>query len=238
VRILALETSSAAGSAAALEDERLVAQTQLPAGQRSAQSLAPAIAATLAAAVWRPQDVQLVAVTQGPGSFTGLRVGAATAKPYAYAAGAEILGVNTLEVIAAQAPVDCGKVWALLDAHRGQLFVGRYALREGEIPVELEATRIETLENWLARYHPEDAVTGPGVSRIAARLPAKAAVVERGLWTPQAATVGMLASRHYRQGRRDDVWTFVPQYYRPSAAEEKHAAHPEEPRDQRRSGSA
>jgi tRNA threonylcarbamoyladenosine biosynthesis protein TsaB len=179
------------------------------------------LAATLAAAGWRPPDVQLVAVTQGPGSFTGLRVGAATAKTFAYATGAEILGVNTLEAIAAQAPVECETVWALLDAHRGQLFVARYAVGEGELSQELEATRIETLEAWLARYAPVEAVSGPVLSRLAARLPAGAALVERALWTPQAATVGRLAAMHHRQGRRDDLWTFTPHYYRPSAAEEK-----------------
>jgi tRNA threonylcarbamoyladenosine biosynthesis protein TsaB len=150
-------------------------------------------------------------------------VGAATAKTFAYAAGAEILGVNTLEAIAAQAPTACGTVWALLDAHRGQLFVARYALAEGQIPKELEATHIETIEAWLVRYAPSEAVTGPVLTRLASRLPAGAALIERQLWTPQAATVGQLAARRRRQGRRDDVWTFTPHYYRPSAAEEKHA---------------
>jgi tRNA threonylcarbamoyladenosine biosynthesis protein TsaB len=218
VRILALETSSASGSAATLENTTLVRQLHLPEGQRSAQSLAPTVASVLAESGWRPQDVQLVAVTQGPGSFTGLRVGATTAKTLAYAVGAAILGINTLETVAAQAPQECGEIWTLLDAYRGEWFSARYRLRSGT-PEEIEPTSIAPLDDWLRRYAPENFVTA--LARMKSRLPPRAAVVSSDLWTPQAATVGRLAALHYAQGRRDDVWSFAPNYFRPSAAEEK-----------------
>jgi tRNA threonylcarbamoyladenosine biosynthesis protein TsaB len=223
VRILSLETSSTAGSAAVLEGEEVLAQKLLSPRQRSAQSLAPAIREALAGANLRSGDIQLVAVTQGPGSFTGLRVGAATAKTFAYGVGAEIVGVNTQEAIAAQAPGVCETVWTLLDAHRGQLFVARYRLRGNQPPEQITPTHIAAIDDWLAYYRPDEPVTGPGISRIADRLPAGAAVVDSSLWPPEAATVGRLAWRHYQSGRRDDVWSFAPNYYRPSAAEEKHA---------------
>jgi len=87
VRILALETSDTAGSAALLDGERLLAEKLLAQGQRSARALAPAVRELLTDAGWQPKDVELVAVTVGPGSFTGLRVGVTTAKAFAYAAG-------------------------------------------------------------------------------------------------------------------------------------------------------
>jgi tRNA threonylcarbamoyladenosine biosynthesis protein TsaB len=222
VYILSLETSSTSGSVAVLSGGEVLSQAILPQGERSAQMLAPAIRDLLAKAGWRAADVQLVAVTQGPGSFTGLRVGSTTAKTFAYAVGAEILGINTLEAIAAQAQTSCENVWTLLDAHRGQLFVARYRLRAGDLS-EVTPTHIAAIDDWLAGYSPGEHVTGPGISRIAARLPADAALVDSSLWTPQAATVGQLAFRHYRSGRRDDVWSFSPNYYRPSAAEEQRA---------------
>ena len=67
---------------------------------------------------WRPDDVQLVAVSVGPGSFTGLRVGVTAAKVFAYAVGAEVLGVDTLEAIAAASPDDVAEVSAVIDAQR------------------------------------------------------------------------------------------------------------------------
>jgi tRNA threonylcarbamoyladenosine biosynthesis protein TsaB len=222
VRILALETSGTGGSVAVLEGERLLAETDLPSGSRSAQTLAPRMREMLAQAGWESQDVQLVAVTQGPGSFTGLRIGATTAKTFAYAVGAEILGVNTLQVIAAQSPDKCDDVWTLLDAHRGQLFVGRYAPQAGQLPAEVEAAGVEGIEEWLARYSLETWLGGPGVARVAARLPGGAKILDAKRSAPSAATVGRVACRLHQRGQRQDVWSFTPRYFRPSAAEEKH----------------
>ena len=103
MRILALETSGSSGSVAALDEGRLIVERPLAAGSRSAQSLAPGIDSLLAEVGWLVGGVDLVAVTQGPGSFTGLRIGVTTAKALAYAGETQVIGVNTLEVIARQA---------------------------------------------------------------------------------------------------------------------------------------
>ena len=89
MRILALETTEMAGSLAAMHDRKLLAEIELDSKQRTAQSLAPGMKTLLAEAGWRPTDVELVAVTIGPGSFTGLRLGVTTAKTFAYAVGAD-----------------------------------------------------------------------------------------------------------------------------------------------------
>jgi tRNA threonylcarbamoyladenosine biosynthesis protein TsaB len=220
VRILGLETSSSAGSVALLEKEHLVGERILPSNARSAQSLAPALAALFAEVGWRAQDVQLIAVTQGPGSFTGLRVGAATAKVLAYSLRAELLGVNTLEVLASQTEHFQGEVWTLLDAHRGQLFAAFYRCDGGQVEAVVPA-HIVSIEDWLRAYVVQQAITGPGLCRIASQLPCDAKVIDTESAIPRAAWVGRVAYRHYQQGQRDDVWSFTPRYYRPSAAEEK-----------------
>src|SRR5258707_1343424 len=122
MKILALETSGTAGSVAALEGEQLLKTAALDPVQRTARTLAPAIRDLLKQVGWRPADVQLVAVTAGPGSFTGLRLGVTTAKTFAYAVGCQVLGVNTLEVIASQSPPECSLLEVVLDAQRQQLF--------------------------------------------------------------------------------------------------------------------
>jgi tRNA threonylcarbamoyladenosine biosynthesis protein TsaB len=185
--------------------------------------LAPAIAQVLAEAGKRPADVGLVAVTVGPGSFTGLRVGVTTAKTFAYAAGCECLGVDTLEVIAAQVPLgkqSSGELHVVLDAQRKELFLARFH-SDGCALVRLEENRIVPADQWLVGLAPGTTVTGPGINRLIDRLPASVVAAPELHRDPQAATVGQLAWREYQAGRRDDLWKLTPKYLRVSAAEEK-----------------
>ena len=220
LRILALETSTMDGSVAALEGERLLGQIALEPGQRTAQSFAPAIEQQLRSVGWRPQDVQLVAVTQGPGSFTGLRIGVTAAKTLAYAVGAEVIGVNSLKVIAWQAPAAGQRICSVLDAQRQQLFAAEFQ-RDGENLQEVGQTRIRDISKWLAELPADAVVSGPALARLRDRLPASVTVVDAALWTPQAASVGRLGYFEYESGKRHDLWALNPVYYRSSAAEEK-----------------
>jgi tRNA threonylcarbamoyladenosine biosynthesis protein TsaB len=220
LRIVALETSDQPGQVALLEGDRVVARWALPTDRRSAQTLAPAIRTLLGQADWTPAAVQLVAVSIGPGSFTGLRVGVALAKAFAYATGSEVMGVNALEAIARQADSPAPRLWSLVNAYRQQLFVGRFAARAGSLRWTDEP-RVVDIDTWLTQVAPGDAVTGPGTACIAARLPEGVVRVAAENWTPRAETIGLLAWEQYQQGHRDDVWRLSPLYLRGSAAEEK-----------------
>ena len=121
MRILALETTEAVGTVAAMCDGKLLTELTLEPTLRSAQSLAPAMKALLERVGWHATDVDLVAVTVGPGSFTGLRVGVTAAKTFAYAAQADVLGLDTLEVIAAGVPEDIDLISTAVDAQRGDV---------------------------------------------------------------------------------------------------------------------
>jgi len=225
MRILAIETTDAAGSVAALETGRILAAHDLDTRLRSAQTLAPAIVALLEKTAWQPADVQLVAVATGPGSFTGLRVGVATAKLFAYAVGAEVLGVNTLEVIAAQqtAAAEGAELWAVLDAQRNQVFAGRFKRDKMGWQWQGETVLLDN-SAWIAGLQPGQIVSGPVLEKLAGKLPEGITVADRALWSPKAAAVGQLAWKHYQAGHRDDVFRLLPQYFRASAAEEKRAA--------------
>jgi tRNA threonylcarbamoyladenosine biosynthesis protein TsaB len=221
VRVLAIETSSATASLALLDDEQLVDDLELDSSIRTARALAPAMAAQLDRGGWRPVDVELVAVSTGPGSFTGLRVGVTTAKTFAYVVQAELVGINTLEVIAHQSTRPSSRVWAVLNALRGELFTAQFTrLPEGSWDF-LQPTEVLPRETWLERLSEGDAVTGSGLSGLTKQLPPHIAVEPAANWTPRAVSVGRIALHHYLAGRRDDVWSLVPQYYRKSAAEEK-----------------
>jgi tRNA threonylcarbamoyladenosine biosynthesis protein TsaB len=226
MRILAIETSGQAGSVAALvgmgNGVRLVQEATVGGGARTAQALAPLAKELLAVARWPADSIELVAVAVGPGSFTGLRIGVTMAKTLAYAVGAQVIGVNTLDVVADQAGNVTGPLWAVMDAQRQELFAAK-SVAGGQTQHRAMAieTRIESQAEWLAALAPGDTVTGPGLRRLAAPLPAGVFVADEALWQPMAATVGRVGWRDFQAGRRDDVWKLLPLYYRPSAAEEK-----------------
>lgn len=227
--ILAIETTGKTGSVAALLGQECLLQQELNAQQRSAQSLAPGIKRLLAEVSWRPSDVRLIAVTAGPGSFTGLRVGVTTAKTMAYALGADVLGINSLRAIAQRITRPVERLTVLMDAYRGQLFTATYDCREADqvgasLPREMEPARIVDLDVFLGALPQGAVLSGPALSRIGSQLPPGVDTVEEALWQPTAVAVGQIAAVRYGEGHRDDLWQLVPRYFRPSAAEEKWAA--------------
>jgi tRNA threonylcarbamoyladenosine biosynthesis protein TsaB len=224
MHILALETSGAAGSIAAAEGPRLVADLALDVQQRSAKSLAPGIRQVVDAAGWRIREVDLVAVTIGPGSFTGLRVGVATAKALAYALGARCVAVGTLEVIGAQAPGTHQRLAVAMDAGRSQFFAAAFERSAGEAPSTRWTVADPSLvdqDRWLADLAAGGAVTGPALTKIRNRLPPGVSVVDAREWNPRADTLAAIAWRRHLAGAYDDVWKLAPLYLRKSAAEEK-----------------
>lgn len=221
LQILGLETSTMSGSVAALMGMRPVGHQLLHPQQGSAQSLAPAIAALLAKASWKPHDIGLIAINLGPGSFTGLRVGVTTAKILAYAIGAEVIGVNTLEVVATQSPGSHGALEVVVDAQRQQVYAARFCTETGQPLRKLRGPRMVHVDTWLASLPRGIAVTGPALVKLYPRLPDGVIVIDSPAWTPHAVTVGQIGFQAYQSGRRDDLWKLVPQYHRQSAAEEK-----------------
>ncbi|MGD0382207.1 MAG: tRNA (adenosine(37)-N6)-threonylcarbamoyltransferase complex dimerization subunit type 1 TsaB [Thermoguttaceae bacterium] len=221
MNILALETTDSVGSVAAMTDGKLLLELGLNPQQRTAQSLPPGIATLLEGVGWKPADVHLVALTIGPGSFTGLRVGVTLAKTFAYSVGAEVLGVNTLETIAEAAPTNVSAVTAVVDAQRGDVVVRSFIRGPEGWLLPAGNQQLISIDRWLQELPAGMAVTGPILGKLAPRLPSHATMLDQQYWTPRAAMVAQLAHCQYAAGRRDDLWTLVPQYSRQSAAEEK-----------------
>ncbi|MCH7726613.1 MAG: tRNA (adenosine(37)-N6)-threonylcarbamoyltransferase complex dimerization subunit type 1 TsaB [Planctomycetes bacterium] len=220
MRILALETSVREASIALCDHDVLRTEAALPSGLGTAQTLAPTIADQLDLLGWSPKDINLIAVSTGPGSFTGLRVGITTAKTMAYALGADVLGLNTLEVIAAQVPPTASKIWAVMDAQRQQLFAACFLQTRGKLET-VHKTEVIDNRQWVEQLESRVAVSGPALGRLHEILPDTVTAVDSEWWTPRAATVGKLAFQYDQQGHRDDLWKLTPNYFRKSAAEEK-----------------
>ncbi|MGC4004330.1 MAG: tRNA (adenosine(37)-N6)-threonylcarbamoyltransferase complex dimerization subunit type 1 TsaB [Pirellulales bacterium] len=225
--ILALETSQTAGGVALLNDGELVVEHPLATEARSARTLAPAMTTVLNAAGVTAQQLGLIAVTRGPGSFTGLRIGVTAAKTAAWSLGIPLVAVETTNVLAAQVVATCDRsanaVRVAIDAFRKEVFAAEFHLDEMGKPQRVGETRLQSVDDWIAGCGPDTIVTGPIVTRLLERLPAGAIVVPPAEREPRAATVGRLAYREFLTGRRDDPFQLTPLYLRPSYAEEARA---------------
>lgn len=231
MKILAIETTERIGTVAAMHDGTLLCSRDLDHAQRSAQSLAPAIKALWDDVGWQPADIDLVAVVVGPGSFTGLRIGVTTAKMLAFCCEAEILGIDTLETIAAAAPPEVERLTAVIDAQRNEVVMQSFRRdADGWMAPDLDAdssspipARLVDIDDWLKALPPDTVIAGPILKKFADDLPGGIATLTPELWRPTAANVARLATHHHAAGRRDDIWKLVPVYSRQSAAEEKWA---------------
>lgn len=221
VKILALETSGTAGSLAAADGANLLLEVSLDPHARSAQSLAPALDELFSRMHWTPADLGLVAVSSGPGSFTGLRVGVTAAKTLAYCAKAEILNIDTLETIAAAVPTDFPLLSTAVDAQRGQVMARGFRSDEEGLWTPTGPAGLVNVEQWLNGLPQGAAVAGPVLARLAGAIPGHVRLLQPSFWEPKASSVARLAWRRYQAGERGDLWSLVPNYSRPSAAEEK-----------------
>lgn len=220
-RLLILETSGRTGRVAlALGDALFCGERRLDEARRHARDLAPAVAQLLAEQGWRPGDVQAAIVSRGPGSYTGLRVGIMSAKTFAYATGCALIAVETFAAIALQAPAGVRRVDVLADAQQDKIYVQPFARREDGWHPQADLA-IRPFADWLAARDTDAAITGPGLRKWAARLPAEVPLLDANLWEPQAASLLQIGLARYLAGERDDPWMLEPLYLRPSSAEEQ-----------------
>ena len=220
-RLLLLETSTGRSGFVALgEGPELRGLHRLDAARGHARDLTPAVKALLEQAGWKPRDVHAVVVSRGPGSYTGLRVGVMSAKAFAYVTGCAVLGIDTLAAIAAQAPADISRLDVLADAQQDKVYVQPFA-READRWRPLSPLAIRRFAEWLSTREPAACVTGPGVHKWAAQLPADTPRVDAALWEPQADSLLRLGLERYLAGERDDLWALEPLYLRASSAEEQ-----------------
>ena len=129
MRLLAFDTSGAALSAAAAQDVAILAARHEALGRGHAERLLPMLEEVMAAAAWSWRDLDLVAVTVGPGNFTGLRAGIAAARALALALERPVLAVGTLELAAEAAldPTDTRPIQVILDARRSEVYAQRFS---------------------------------------------------------------------------------------------------------------
>lgn len=203
--ILALETATPVCGVALMHEGRAIAVSCLDVGLRHSQLLFSEIQRLLEVARATLEDVSHVAVSIGPGSFTGLRIGLSAAKGLCLPTDTPLVAVRTLQALAARVPHARSPVCALLDARRGQVYAGLYDTTTGW-PEQLEEERALCPEDLMtSRAGQATIFTGPGVNTCldlmerAGGSGSNAAFAD--CWRPDAAAVGQLAATGLATGR-------------------------------------
>ncbi|HEX4835787.1 MAG TPA: tRNA (adenosine(37)-N6)-threonylcarbamoyltransferase complex dimerization subunit type 1 TsaB [bacterium] len=231
MRVLALETATPIAGCAIVDSSGVLAEATLRAPMRDLEWLVPTVDELLRGWDLRPTDIEAVAVSRGPGGFTGLRIGIITAVMWARAWGVPLLGIGTLDAFAAAANTG-GFVLPVLDAHRGEVAGALYSTgtdgtARGLIAPLVAFPDVLAREVIAALGSEGREATGPVLvvgdglvrhgSTLLGALGNRARAGEPHLH-PRAAAVGLLALRRLARGERDDPAGFVPIYGRRPAA--------------------
>jgi len=216
MRVLAVETSTLSGGAALL-DERVVGEYMLDVRVTHSERLMTAIDQLLGDAGWTVRDLEGIAVTVGPGSFTGLRVGLSTVKGLALALAIPVAAVPTLDAMAAMLPYAALPVCPVLDARKREVYASLY--RWDGLGMRRQWDYLAISPDDLARRLDEPViVVGEGAHAIDSPWARRVEPPRRG---PAPAVVGALGRTRLALGDTVAAADLVPIYLRPSEAELK-----------------
>lgn len=217
--LLALDTAADQGSLALLDDGRVLAEQILDTPGTFLVHLLPALDALLASTGRKLSDIAAICVSQGPGNFTGLRLGLATVQGLALSLNIPAVPVPTLEVLAAPLAPSPHPVAAVADARRQEVYLGLFDCR-GEFPEPLAPPERLAATDLPGRLTPPLTLTGPGIKPykdfFAANLAPGIHLAPEDLWAPRAATVGRLGRRRLAQGLTVAPPQLTPLYLRPA----------------------
>lgn len=225
MKILAVDSSGLVASVAIVENDNLIAEYTVNYKKTHSQTLLPMLDEIVKMTDTDLNSIDAIAVAKGPGSFTGLRIGAATVKGLGFALKKPVIGIPTVEGLAANLYGSSALVCPLMDARRNQVYTGIYRFRQGgmEVVKAQVAVSIEEIINALNLIGEEVVFLGDGV-------PVYREIIETKIQIPytfapahvnkqRAATVAVRAIEYWKQGLYEDADTFEPEYLRLSQAE-------------------
>ena len=218
---LALDTATGVCTVGLVKDGHVLAEYDISIGLTHSEGLMPQLDQMFARTGIKKEETDRIAVSIGPGSFTGLRIGLAAAEAMAYAWQCGICGVNTLRAMAYNIPVDGIVLAPVLDAQKGNYYAGFYEWVGGELrevqPVEMADAA--TLLRQLQACGKPALLLGECEKLLKLELPAGVSVAPEQVRLPKASSVA-LAAEGMEALTGEDVFTLRPYYIRKSEAEE------------------
>lgn len=225
MKILGIDSSGMVASAAIIAENILVAEFTVNNKQTHSQTLLPMIDQVVRMSGIVLEELDAIAIAAGPGSFTGLRIGASTAKGMGLALQKPIVSVPTLEGLAFRLAGTDGLICPILDARRNQVYTGIYRAQVDGIQVEAEqrAVDIHEILQELEKYQEKVTFLGDGVpvqeATIRQEYPGEYQFAPLHLSRQSAASVAALGQIYYQQGKTETAAGHRPVYLRKSQAE-------------------
>ncbi len=216
--ILAVDTSGGVCSAAVLKDTAIISECYTNGRRTHSETLGPMVDQCLRFAEVSVQDIELFACAAGPGSFTGIRIGAAFIKGLAHAADRPALGVNTLDALACNALGADALICPIIDARRDEVYTALY--KDGD---QISPYRAMPLGALLSELSGQKVLfLGDAALKLNDRILAYAAgftIAYPGIALQRAASVGACAFKMHSSGIDQDAYTLEPVYLRETQAE-------------------
>jgi tRNA threonylcarbamoyladenosine biosynthesis protein TsaB len=225
MRILAVDTATRTGSVAVLEDDTVVVEVQVTNSETHAKRLMSAVDGALRMAGMEMGDLDGFAVTTGPGSFTGLRIGISAVKGFSFATGRPVTGVSTLDALAYQFPWCPSLICPFMDARKAQVYTALYKGKGDGDWEKVVSDRVVNPRQWLMQIEGLCLFVGDGAvlykDQIKDILGPRARFAPPYLNTLRASVVAHVGLKQIREGRAVKVAQLVPYYIRKSEAEIK-----------------
>ncbi len=218
--ILALDSTAKAAAVAILRDEKLLAKDMHDDGNTHSSTLLPMVETLLSQNSLTVDNIDLFAASAGPGSFTGVRIGAATLKALAFGRNRPCVAVSALEALAYNMrDTDC-IVCALMDARRGQFYTATFEIKDGNVSrlTPDEAKSGEDIAASLAAYE-KVYLVGDGATVAMPFFGDNACLAPCDRLLADGESVGLLAKKLYEQGESVSDAEFAPTYLRLPQAE-------------------
>ena len=217
--ILAIDTSTLVSSVAIATPGALIAELTLQARKTHSERLMSHIASLLQMAELDVKKLKAIAVSLGPGSFTGLRIGLATAKGLAYALKIPLIGVPTLTALAFSCPVAGSYLAPMLDAQREKVYQAVFEWQDGKLEEIIPARVIAFDEAYteLLKMSKPCVILGEAAKMYREKISSPA---PPHITMPRAGSIAVLAQKMFQNGEFQDIFALEPLYIRRSEAEE------------------
>ncbi len=228
MKILAVDTSSIVATAAIIDDHKLICEYILNNKKTHSQKIMPIINEILQSSELGINDIDLFAAANGPGSFTGLRIGVATIKGLAHATQKPVVGVSTLEGLAYNIPFSPHALYPIMDARREQVYNAVYKWESGNL-VSIEGPRAISIDALIEEIREKNEMVvfnGDGVNPFMDILKSK--LRDLCMFAPlsyrmqRASSIAELALIKAQHGETESYETFAPFYLRKSQAEREY----------------
>lgn len=227
-KVLALDTSSMVASACVMDDDKILGEITYNYKKQHSTVLLPMIDEILSSLDLSTEDMDCIACASGPGSFTGLRIGTATAKGLCHGSGRPLIGVPTLDGLAFNLAYCSGIICPVIDALHSNVYTAIYRWEEDTL-YKLEdyaALSLDELFERLGIYNERVFFLGDGIfaykDKIKEGMGKNAEFAPANISMPKASSIGALALKRFNEGSTDDYLSFAPFYLRKPQAEREY----------------